>query len=160
MCQVILSTREKLDIVVNKWHSMKQNLNLCHPFKFWRDQLKAKFQKDFNFPRLVPELICLWHIQAKWFAIHLGKIFEIMTWPFYLISGRAKHDNSRPDSQWWHRHHSDNHPIRTGVSWIHSQYQAFIVRNSLEDFVHPVSCQDNFLFLGILICIFPFSNQL
>lgn len=78
----------------------------------------------------------------------------------YLISGRAKHHNSGTDCQWWHRHHCDNHPIRTGVSMIHSQHLAFIIRNSLEDFVHPVGRQDNFLFLGILICIFPFSNQL
>lgn len=25
---------------------------------------------------LIPELICLWHIKAKWFEIHLGKVFR------------------------------------------------------------------------------------
>lgn len=78
----------------------------------------------------------------------------------YLVASRALHDYSRPDSQWRHRQHSYNHPLWTGKLGVHAQDDVLFVRDALEDLMHTLRTQQDFLLLRILVNVLPLSIQL
>lgn len=65
----------------------------------------------------------------------------------YLVSSRSLHDDSGPDSQRRHRQHSYNHPLRSGELGVHAQDDILFVRDALEDLVHALGTQQDFLLL-------------
>lgn len=76
----------------------------------------------------------------------------------YLVASRALHDYSRPDSQWRHRQHSYNHPFWSGKLGVHAQDDVLFIRDALEDLVHALGTQQDFLLLRILIDVLPLGK--
>lgn len=78
----------------------------------------------------------------------------------YLVASRALHNYSGPDSQWGHRQHRHNHPFRSGELGVHAQDDVLFVRDALEDLVHALGAQQDFLLLRILVHVLPLGVQL
>lgn len=78
----------------------------------------------------------------------------------YLVASRPLHDYSRPDSQWRHRQHSYNHPFWSGELGVHAQDDVLFIRDALEDLMHTLWTQQDFLLLRILINVLPLGIQL
>lgn len=78
----------------------------------------------------------------------------------YLVASRALHDHSRPDSQWRDRQHSYNHPLWSGELGVHAQDDVLFIRDALEDLVHALGTQQDFLLLRILVNVLPLCVEL
>lgn len=78
----------------------------------------------------------------------------------HLVASRALHDHGGPHRQRRHRQHGYNHPFWTGELGVHAQDDVFFVRDALEDLVHTLGTQQNFLLLGILVDVLPLGVQL
>lgn len=65
----------------------------------------------------------------------------------YLVASGALHDHGGTHSQWRHRQHGYNHPLWPGELGIHPQDDVFFVRDALENLVHALRTQQDFLFL-------------
>ncbi len=103
---------------------------------------------DLIFPRLQKCSVTIW-LTAQSGIISL-----------YLVASRALHDYSRPDSQWRHRQHCYNHPFWSGELGVHAQDDVLFIRDPLEDFMHTLGTQQNFLLLWILVNMLPLCVQL
>lgn len=77
----------------------------------------------------------------------------------YLVTGRALHDYSRPDSQRRHGQHSNNHPFWSGKLGVHAQDDVLFIRDAFEDLMHTLWTQQDFLLLRILINVLPLGIQ-
>lgn len=88
------------------------------------------------------------------------KQLENFTTLLYLVASRALHDNSRPDSQRRHGQHGYNHPLWSGELGVHAQDDILFIRDALEDLVHPLGAQQDFLLLRVLVNVLPLGIQL
>lgn len=77
----------------------------------------------------------------------------------YLISGTAVHDHSRTDAERWDGQNGDDHPIRTGEFRVHSENETLFVGDVFEDLPNSLCTQVDFLFLGVLVDVFPLGSD-
>lgn len=78
----------------------------------------------------------------------------------YLVASRPLHDHGRPHSQWRHRQHGHNHPLWPSELGIHAQDEVFFIRDAFKDLVDALWTQQDFLFLRILVDVFPLGKEL
>lgn len=78
----------------------------------------------------------------------------------HLITGRALHDHSGPDSKRGHGQHRENHPLGPGELGVHAQDDVLLVGDALEDLVHTLRVEQDLLLLRVLIHVLPLGVQL
>ena len=44
-----------------------------------------------------------------------------------LVAGRTLHHNSRSHGEGRNRQHCDNHPLRSGIAWLHAQHKTLLI---------------------------------
>lgn len=101
-------------------------------------------------------------VKSWWFRMlsHIWEGEKKVSVVLYLVASWALHHYSRPYSQWRHRQHSYNHPLWSGELGVHAQDDVFFIRDALEDLMHTLRTQQDFLLLWVLINVFPLSIQL
>lgn len=78
----------------------------------------------------------------------------------HLITSRTLHDNSGAHGEGGYGQNGADHPLGAGKFGIHAQNKTFLIRDALEDLVHPLGTEQDLLFLRILVDVLPLGIEL